>query len=478
MELTKKILNEINASLSLNVNLNDNETIKLGYPSIDSRNIKPGETFFGIMGKSRNGCDFFEDAIKNGANVVVLTHDFRDKFEKSEIARKTKTIGIFVNDTKIALRQLGFTNRLMHQIPFIAITGSNGKTTTKELVSTILSKKYKVFKTEGNFNNELGLPMQLLKLDKSYEVGVTELGMSAPGEIDLLASLVLPKIGIITCVGPSHIEFLKTLKNIAKAKAELINKIDKSGYLILNFDNIYTRKMASQFSGKVIGYSIENRASLIQAKNILLNSNNFYEFDCYVKDFKNYPKFKVSLNLAGRHNILNALAAISVALIFDISVDDIINAISEFNGVQKRMELIKLKDNITILNDCYNASPLSMRMALETCLDFKPQFKRQVAILGDMLELGSWTKRSHIEIGKLVNKIKIDYLITVGKKAKYIAESAISDGFLAKNTTHFENSEIAALNIKNIIQPGDFILIKGSRGIKLEKVLEKLLEEK
>ncbi len=479
MLLTKKLLEEINGSFSLNAPALQGGPLELGPPSIDTRNVKAGDTFFGIEGQARNGCDYFEQAIENGARVVILTPDYRERFEKSGTARRHKAAGVFVANTRVALRQLGFSNRISHSIPFVAVTGSNGKTTTKELIAAILSSRYRVFKTAGNFNNDLGLPMQLMRLDKTHEIGVVELGMSAPGEIDSLAALVLPRVGVITCVGPSHIEFLKTLKNIAKAKAELVPRIDTQGCLVLNYDNSYTRKMASLYSGRSVGYSVSNRSSKIQAQNVKLNENGFYSFDCLVKtNLKNYPPFHVSLNLAGRHNILNALAAIAVAVEFGVPAADISSSLSAFNGVHKRMELIKLPCGVTVLNDCYNANPLSMKTALETVSEFKAFGGRRVAILGDMLELGNWSARAHCDIGRLAAKCGLDFLVAVGDKSKSMMQAAIEAGFKHENALHFTDSSGASERVNDYIRPGDFILIKGSRGMKLEVILNALQGEK
>ncbi len=479
MLLTKKLLNEINGSLSLNAKQEGDFSIELGPPSIDTRKINAGDTFFGIEGETRNGCDFFEQAVENGAKNVVLTPDYREKFEKSEIVRKNKATGIFVANTRTALRQMGFSNRLAHCIPFVAVTGSNGKTTTKELIAAVLGQKYRVFKTAGNFNNDLGLPMQLMNLNKSHEIGVIELGMSAPGEIDALASLVLPRVGVITCVGPAHIEFLKTLKNIAKAKAELIPRIDTQGALILNYDNNYTRKMSSQFTGRVTGYSITNRSSKIQARDVRLNEKGFYDFECAVKtNLKNYEPFHISLNLAGRHNVLNALAAIAVAIEFGVSREDIVRGLNEFDGVQKRMELMKLSRGVTVLNDCYNANPLSMKSALETISEFKAFSGRRVAIIGDMLELGNWSVRAHSEIGRLAARCGVDFLVTVGEKSRHTMQAALESGLAPEKTVHFDNSVKTAERVNELVKTGDFILIKGSRGMKLEVILNALQGEK
>ncbi len=474
MELTSKLLREINATISLNTKCDDKLSIEMGIPSIDSRKITPGGTFFGLNAEERDGNDYFEDAIKNGAKILILNNTHREKFEKSEIVSKSNAVGIFVNDTRVALKKIGFYNRLSHSIPFIAVTGSNGKTTTKELIYAVLSEKFKVYKTEGNFNNDLGLPMELMKVTKQHEAAVFELGMSAPHEIENLAALVLPRIGIITCVGPAHIEFLKTLKNIANAKAELIPKIDTQGALVLNYDNNYTRKMASLFSGKVVGYSIDNKSAKLRAERLNINESGFYDFWCVVKaNGKKYEPFHVKLPLPGKHNVLNCLAAISVGLEFGIPIENIANAINNFNGVKKRMELVKLGSGITVLNDCYNANPLSMKSAIETIAEL-PNVKRRVAVLGDMLELGTWSARAHGEIGKIAQKSGINILITVGEKSRQIDEAAISAGMDEKNVIHFDSSEETAKKINEIITSGDLVLIKGSRRMKLENVFEAL----
>ncbi len=478
MELTKKLLKEINGILSLNAPTDGAFKISLGAPCIDSRKVRAGDTFFGISGEGRDGCDYFEDAVVKGAKVVILNNSHRESFEKSDVAAKTGAIAVFVNNTKTALKQIGFFNRLAHSIPFVAVTGSNGKTTTKELIAAILATKYKVFKTDGNFNNDLGLPMELMKLDDTHEIGVVELGMSALHEIENLASLVLPRVGVITCVGPSHIEFLKTLKNIAKAKAELISKVDTQGTVILNYDNTYTRKMASLYSGKVTGYAIDNKSARIRAERVELNERGFYNFSCSIAaNGKKYEPFSVYLPLAGKHNVLNCLAAIAVGLEFDVNIKKLCSAINNFDGVKKRMELIEIAGGIRVLNDCYNANPLSMKSAIETISEI-PGASRRIAIIGDMLELGAWSVRSHMEIGRLAKKSGIDLLVTVGERAEHIREAAIEAGMDEKNAIHFKDSDETAGRINGLIKNGDLILIKGSRRMKLENVLNAIQGER
>jgi len=478
MELTRKLLKEINGTLSLNAPADGAFKIPLGPPCIDSRKVREGDTFFGISGEGRDGCDYFEDAAAKGAKVLILNNSHREKFERSDAAAKKGAIAVFVANTKTALKQIGFFNRLAHSIPFVAVTGSNGKTTTKELIAAILASKYKVFKTDGNFNNDLGLPMELMKLDGTHEIGVVELGMSALHEIENLASLVLPRIGVVTCVGPAHIEHLKTLKNIAKAKAELISKVDTQGAIVLNYDNTYTRKMASLYSGRVMGYAIDNRSAKVRAERVELNERGFYDFTCAIAaNGKKYEPFAISLPLAGKHNILNCLAAISVGLEFDVSVEKIRTAVNNFDGVKKRMELIEIGCGIRVLNDCYNANPLSMRSAIETISEI-PGARRRVAIIGDMLELGAWSVRSHMEIGRLAQKSGIELLVTVGERAGQIREAAIAAGMDEKNAIHFKDSDETAGMINGLIKSGDLILIKGSRRMKLENVLSAIQGER
>jgi len=477
MELTRALLKEINGTLSLNVGSGDDLRVPMADPSIDTRTLKQGDTFFGIRSEERDGCDYFEDAASKGARVIILNNTHRERFEKSDAVKRSGAIGVFVANTRIALKQIGFYNRLRHSIPFVAITGSNGKTTTKELISAILSKKFRVFKNEGNYNNDLGLPMELMKLNERHEVGVVELGMSALHEIENLASLVLPKIGVITCVGPAHIEFLKTLKNIAKAKAELIPKVDTQGCVILNFDNNHTRKMASLFSGKIVGFAISNRSAKMRATRLEMNEDGFYEYWCEVKaNGRTYDPFMVSLPLPGKHNVLNSLAAISVGLEFGIASGVIAEAVASFGGVKKRMELVKLKSGVSVLNDCYNANPLSMRSAIETVSEM-PGAGRKVAVVGDMLELGSWSVRAHREIGQIASKCGIDLLITVGEKAAHIMNSAVEAGMKSEMVMHFDNSEQTARAINSIVRKGDLVLIKGSRRMKLENVFDAMRGE-
>lgn len=477
MELTRALLNEINGKLSLNAGCGADLKIQMGDPSIDTRKLKASDTFFGIDAGERNGCDYFEDAAARGAGIIVLNDTHRERFEKSEIVKRSGAVGVFVANTRLALKQIGFFNRLRHSIPFIAITGSNGKTTTKELIAAVLSRKFKVFKNEGNYNNDLGLPMELMRLNESHEVGVVELGMSALHEIENLAALVLPKIGVITCVGPAHIEFLKTLKNIARAKAELIAKVDTQGAVVLNYDDSRTRKMSQLYAGKVVGFSIANKAARVRAMKLKMNADGFYEYMCEIKaNGRSYDPFPVSLPLPGKHNVINSLAAISVGLEFGLATSVIAEAVSSFGGVRKRMELVKLPGGVSVLNDCYNANPLSMRSAIETISEM-PGARRKVAVVGDMLELGAWSVKAHREIGQIATRCGIDLLITVGEKARHIMEAAVEAGMRSEMVAHFASSEETARAINSMVRKGDLVLIKGSRRMKLENVFEALRAE-
>jgi UDP-N-acetylmuramoyl-tripeptide--D-alanyl-D-alanine ligase len=429
--------------------------------SIDSRNIKEGELFIALKGDRFDGHDFVPEAIKKGAwGALVDRSVLENKYESFGVLRNI----LPVEDTLYALQEMSCMHRKKYSIPMVGITGSNGKTTTKEMLAGILKRKGPVLKNEGNLNNHIGVPLTLLKLEARHRTAVIEMGMSAVGEIDLLARLVSPDVGVITNVGPAHLEFLGTMDRVAEAKAEVLGNLKTDGAAVLNADDRYFETLRKKWSGRVISFGIEAGAD-VSASDIR-QDKDFTDFTLSVAD----QKVKVRLRTVGRHNIYNALAAAAAATAAGMTLDAVKYGLDDFAPVAMRSEL-KLVHGRTVLADYYNANPGSVKAALETLVSLRTGMQ-SIAVLGDMLELGDATEEAHREIGRTAARLGISVLIAVGALSKYMLEGAYERG-MPKNRlfaagSHTEAADLLKKHSKN----GDAVLIKGSRGMKMEKILE------
>ncbi|MCE5287597.1 MAG: UDP-N-acetylmuramoyl-tripeptide--D-alanyl-D-alanine ligase [Pelosinus sp.] len=431
--------------------INKTERIFTGI-STDTRSIQSGDLFIALKGERFDGHDYLPTALENGAAGVMVCRE--------DLNIPEEVVKIVVDDTLNGFQQLARLHRQRFDIPLIAITGSNGKTSTKDMLAAVLSAKYKVLKTEANFNNEIGLPQTLLNLNQSHQVAVVEMGMRGPGQIQALAEIALPNIGVITNVGETHIELLGSVENIAKAKAELAEAIGKSGLVVLNADDKHVKAMENMTEAKIVAYGL--KAGDIRAENIVLDSSGV-TFDCQsVKG-----SFPVFVPVVGKHNVYNALAAIAVALELGLSCEKITAGFKGYKASGMRLS-IESKGAYTVINDAYNASPLSMSAAIDTLVEVAPG--RKIAVLGDMLELGSIAPEAHRRIGRKLAQQKIDVVVTVGVLAELIADSAREYGL--KSVAACRTHESAIENLQKMLQPGDTILVKGSRGMKMENIIE------
>ena len=349
----------------------------------------------------------------------------------------------------------------------MAVTGSVGKTSTKDIIASGLSKEYNVLKTEGNYNNEIGLPLTILRL-KEHNALVLEMGMSAFGEISLLTQIAKPTTAVITIIGSSHIGELGSRENILKAKLEILEGLDSKGSLIINNDNDLLHKWNkdNEDNHKHITYGIENE-SMLMAKNIKVEKEKSTFEITY--DDKTYI---VTVPVGGQHFIYNSLCAICVCLEYGIDIEEIIKGILGFKLTKRRMEVIKNSDNVTIINDSYNASYESMKAALEYIN--KIEANKKIAVLGDILELGEYSKQMHENVGEEVVKNNIDILITVGTEAENISDKAIQLGMNKDNVYHLANNEEAVNIIKEIANDGDIVLVKASNGMHFDEIVEKI----
>lgn len=432
---------------------NSSENIFFNGVTTDSRKITRGVLFVALKGENFNGEDFAQDALNKGAAAVLV----------SKTAPEISGVTLRVDDTLKAYRQIAGSWRERFQIPVVAITGSSGKTTTKDLTAAVLSGLGKVCKTTANFNNEIGVPLTLLEINETHKAAVVEIGMRGLGQIESLARYVKPNIGIVINVNETHIEILGSVENIARAKSELVQAIPTGGAVILNADNSYTAAMKNLVAENVrlLTYGLDNAADLT-AENISI-SGSLTSFTL------NYggEKYQIEIPIIGRHNVSNALAAIAAGLSVGLSVDEIRRGLSALVTTKMRFEVIR-RDGITLVNDAYNASPASMRAAIRTVAEVYDS--RKIAVLGDMLELGKIAPRVHREVGRELAEQGFDTLIAFGELGKYIAAGAEHAGL--KNIYAVDTHEAAAKKILEVVKTGDVILFKASHGMHLEKILE------
>jgi UDP-N-acetylmuramoyl-tripeptide--D-alanyl-D-alanine ligase len=424
-----------------------------GY-SIDSRTIVPGQLFFAVKGERLDGHDYVEQALERGAVAAVV-----GKHELTRYSKPEKLLA--VDDTLLALQRLASAVRKLWGKPLIGVTGSAGKTTTKDAIAHVLSSQFRTLKSEGNFNNHFGLPLMLLKLEPEYDLAVIEMGMSHAGEIRALAKIARPEIGVVTNIAPVHLEFFDSLAGIARAKYELIESLPSNGAAILNADDEYVSQFGRDFKGKVVMYGTRAAAD-VRAENIQSKGSEGSEFDVVVGGVRE----RARLPLVGEHNILNALAAVAVALERGIKPSEAVGALSTLTPSEKRGQVLQL-GNITVINDCYNSNPKALQ-AMVDALAAMPA-KRRIVVAGEMLELGPMGEEMHREAGRHIAGRKIDLLLGVRGLAETTVEGAKQAGMgAAFVSTPEEAGEWLARETRD----GDVVLLKASRGVKLEKALE------
>ena len=421
----------------------------------DSRKIFQGALFVALKGEKFNGEDFVEEAFKKGATAALVSKNFSREISDGVIVK--------VDDTLAAYQEIASAWRDKFNIPVVAITGSTGKTTTKDLTAAVLGALGKVLKTSANFNNEIGVPMTLLELDETHKAAVVEIGMRGLGQIASLAKIVKPTIAIVTNVNETHIELLGSMENIAKAKGELVEAIREGGTVILNVDNSYTAAMKNLVKPgvKIFTHAQETDADL-RAKNVVI-TNSMTEFDMIFEG----NEYHVDLPIIGKHNVSNAMAAVAAGLSCGVSLQQARQGLLTLVTTRMRFEVIR-RDRITIVNDAYNASPASMRASLKTTAEIYDT--RKIAVLGDMFELGDISEKVHREIGAYVFENGFEVLITLGELGKFIAEGAKDAGMEKIFMT--DSHEDAAKILRGILQHDDVVLFKASHGMHMEKIIE------
>jgi len=444
------------------------ERVVTGY-SIDSRSIGPGQLLFAIRGPRFDGHQFLAQVMERKAAGAVVENAF---FQQAPPGL-TPTL-LAVRSPLEALQHLGRCVRRQWGRPLIAVTGSTGKSTTKEMIATLLGRRFSVHKSAGNLNNRYGLPLTLLGLEPEHEIAVVELAMSGAGEIAHLASIAEPEIGVVTNVAPVHLEFFDSVESIAKAKRELVENLSwREGppTAVLNYDDPRVQRFGDGFEGKIITFGIGPGADF-QARRVKPGEGIGSEFRVIGPNLD----ADFVLPIPGRHNVQNALAAIAVASSLDVPPLGMRRGLAEFQNMPQRGESLTLPGPVTIINDCYNSNPQAMECMLETLRTW-PGARRRIVVAGEMLELGPQTPKLHHETGRKCAESNLSWLIAVQGDARFFLEGAVAAGLPPAQTRFFSDARSAGEFCRSLLGPGDVVLVKGSRGVHLETVIEMLQEQ-
>jgi UDP-N-acetylmuramoyl-tripeptide--D-alanyl-D-alanine ligase len=437
---------------------------RLAGVSIDSRTLGRGELFFAIHGPRHDGHAFVASALASGAGAAVAAESRLGEFPQ-EI--RGKIFG--VRDTLAALQHLAREIRRAWGKPIAAVAGSVGKTTTKEILAALVSARYRVLKTEGNLNNEYGLPLTLACLDPEHEAAVVELGMSHTGELRALTRIAEPQIGVVTRVAVEHLEFFANVDEIAAAERELIEALPgRDTTAVLNADDERVSQFAKFAPGRVATFGVTKPADF-RAAEIEDRGADGSAFTLIAPGSSK----RVEFSLAGRHNVANALAAFAAANQLGISLDDAARVLPRMKPASMRGEILRFEDGLTVINDCYNSSPSAMSTMMDL-LSATPARGRRILAAGEMLELGPSSAELHREVGREAAKHHFDLLIAVRGDAQNFLQGATSAGYPKSQTHFFADSNAAAEFAARFVQPGDAILVKGSRGVRMERIVEAL----
>lgn len=433
--------------------------------STDSRTIKSGEVFIALEGEHFNGHRFISEVYEKGASGAIVKKGALKQEEQNGIG-----VVIEVEDTLKALGDIARFWRKKHPIPVVGITGSNGKTTTKEMIGKVLEIPFNVLKTEGNFNNLVGLPLTLLRLKDRDEIAVLELGTNSRSEISRLSQISLPDVAVITNIGQAHLQGFRSVDELTEEKGEIFKALSKDGFAVINEDDPRVSSLGAACKCKKVRFAIQGNAD-IMAKDVSTDSSGNVSFKLISKE----GDIRINLPLYGTFNVYNALAAAGVAKALGIGLEVIQRGLEDFSLPSGRMEVMDFGRHI-LINDAYNANPNSVEVALQTLVHFKGA-KRTIAILGDMLELGESSKSAHIHAGRLVSKLGIDYLFTMGEESIHIAHGAREDGMNRERIYSGKDHKEVSLKLRATIERGDCILVKGSRAMKMELIVEELMKE-
>jgi UDP-N-acetylmuramoyl-tripeptide--D-alanyl-D-alanine ligase len=439
---------------------------RLAGVSIDSRTLRAGELFFAIHGPRHDGHDHVGSAFEKGALAAVVAETNLDRLPERVRERCIPVVNTFE-----ALKQLARAVREAWPGKIAGVTGSVGKTTTKEILAALLGSRFHVLKSEGNLNNEYGLPLTLFRLEEAHQAAVLEMGMSRRGELTRLAAIAKPDVGVVTRVAAAHLEFFGSVDEIALAKRELIEGLNgHDSTAVLNADDARVAEFGAHAPGRVLTYGIE-RPAFFSADQIEDRGALGTSFDYISPE----GRVRVELALPGRHVISNALAALAAASVWDIGAAEAQAVLRTLRAPAMRGELLRFSNGSALINDSYNSSPAALQ-AMTQLLASTPGFQRRILAAGEMRELGDASAELHREAGRfLASTKKIGYIVAVEGNAQEIIEGAVAAGFDRQHTKFFPSSQEAAEFLQNSFQPGDLLLIKGSRGVKMERIVETLL---
>ena len=459
----KQILEITNGELIIG-NLNE----ICGNFSYDTRTIQKDDIYIGFKGEKIDGSIYWKDAFEKGAKAVIIANIQLDEKNIKKYKEEGKSI-IKVKDTVEAFGKIAKYKRGLYNIPIVGVTGSVGKTSTKDIIASVVSQKYNTLKTEGNNNNHIGLPLTLLRL-RNEEAAIVEMGMNHLGEISYLSEIAKPTIAVITNIGTSHIGNLGSRENILKAKLEILEGMQEKK-IIINNDNDLLHKWYEENKEKlsIITYGINNKSD-IMANNIEQGDEGSV-FTCKTKQ----GEIKIEVPVGGEHFIYNAMCAVAVGKELNLTDDEIFKGIRNFELTKKRMEVIEIQNDITLINDTYNASLESISASLQYMNGLNN--KRKIAVLGDVLELGEFSKELHKKIGEEVVKNKIDLLICTGEDSKYVVENAITNGMPIENVYYEDNIKNVTIRIEKEMKQGDVILLKASNGMKFYNIATDLINK-
>ncbi|MDI7248826.1 MAG: UDP-N-acetylmuramoyl-tripeptide--D-alanyl-D-alanine ligase [Bacillota bacterium] len=425
----------------------------------DSRRVGPGALFVAIPGATTDGHLFVDEAFSRGAAAALVAR---------EPPGPPGGPCLLVPDTVAALGKLALSHRLRFSPVVIGITGSLGKTSTKDMAASVLGRRFRVLKNEGNLNTEVGVPLTLFGLDATHQVALIEMAMRGRGQIAYLAHLARPGMGVITNVSESHLELLGSVEEVARAKGELLEALPADGTAILNGDDARVRAMGERFPGRVVYFGL-GEGCQVRAEGVQSLGERGTRFLLHLGE----ERGEVTLPIPGRHQVPNALAAAAVAWVMGLPLAEVVAGLQDPALSGMRMEVLHL-GGFTLLNDAYNASPTSTSAALETLAGIAG--RRRLAVLGDMLELGPRTVPGHQEVGRLAARLGLDHLVTVGPLSRHLAAAAREEGMPGERVTCVDSAREAIPVLTGLLQEGDVVLVKGSRGMRLEQVVAALRE--
>ena len=438
--------------------------------STDSRAIHPGDLFVALKGERFDGHDFVPAVLASGAAGAIVHDQYRlpEGIVGSKATRgRAAPLLLGVREPLFAYQQLATHYRSRFDIPVVAVTGSNGKTTTKDMVASVLAQRWYVLKTESNFNNRIGVPATLFRLNSRHKAAVVEMGVDQQGQTTRLCEIVRPTIGVITNIGPDHLEFFGSMEGSAQAKAELLEFLPTDGAAILNADDVYFDYLAARTRCRVVSFGFTDKAD-VRAVHVKTNVRRGTMFRLLLPGKVRHTI--VQMKVHGTHNVTNALAAAAVGVVLNLPGAVIAQGLARFRPAAMRSQVVT-HHGVHIINDCYNANPASMKVAIQLLAQWSPARER-IAVLGDMLELGTETQRMHRDVGRFLASQNVSRLIVAGLLGREIAEGARQGGMASVRIAETVDAAAAADLLRTVVQQGDVVLVKASRGIKMEQVVQ------